>query len=73
MKAMVLNRYGADAPFELTEMPSPEVKPGHVRVRVSGDSARVDYVRAYLPQSRRMNGEVSYSYRLRESGFTHNR
>ena len=38
---------------------------GHVRVRVDGGSARVDYVRAYLPQSEspnRMNGEVSYSY-----------
>ncbi|MEM9301965.1 MAG: quinone oxidoreductase, partial [Pseudomonadota bacterium] len=38
MKAMVLNRYGADAPFELTELPSPEVKSGHVRVRVAATS-----------------------------------
>ena len=40
---------------------------GHVRVRVSGDSARVDYVRAYLPVAEgggRMNGDVSYSYML---------
>ena len=26
---------------------------GHVRVRVDGDSARVDYVRAYLPEAER--------------------
>jgi len=42
---------------------------GHVRVRVNGDSARVDYVRAYLPKaesSGRMNGEVSYSYQLEQ-------
>ncbi len=40
---------------------------GHVRVRVSGDSARVDYVRAYLPAAEggeRVNGDVSYSYML---------
>lgn len=40
---------------------------GHVRVRVNGDSARVDYVRAYLPAAEgggRMNGDVSYSYML---------
>ncbi|QEG38188.1 metallophosphoesterase [Roseimaritima ulvae] len=40
---------------------------GHVRVRVSGDSARVDYVRAYLPaaeRGRNRNGDVSYSYML---------
>ena len=44
---------------------------GHVRVRVSGDRARVDYVRAYLPRSEgpgRMNGEVSYSYQLTTGG-----
>ncbi len=38
-----------------------------VRVRVNGDSARVDYVRAYLPRSGspdRTNGDVSYSYML---------
>ncbi len=39
---------------------------GHVRVRVNGDSARVDYVRAYLPRSGRNNGEVSYSYMIEE-------
>jgi len=42
---------------------------GHVRVRINGDSARVDYVRAYLPRTGRMNGEVSYSYML----GTHNK
>lgn len=43
---------------------------GHVRVRVSGDSARVDYVRAYLPEAEsggRMNGEVSHSYQIQKS------
>jgi len=42
---------------------------GHVRVRVNGDSARVDYVRAYLPAAEggtRRNGDVSYSYMLSE-------
>ena len=40
---------------------------GHVRVRVSASSARVDYVRAYLPEAnggKTMNGSVSYSYVL---------
>ena len=40
---------------------------GHVRVRVDRDSARVDYVRAYLPNNEtanRKNGEVSHSYLL---------
>lgn len=40
---------------------------GHVRVRVNGGLARVDYVRAYLPVAEgggRMNGDVSYSYML---------
>ncbi len=38
---------------------------GHLRINVSSDSARVDYVRAYLPKdetSRRTNGEISASY-----------
>lgn len=38
---------------------------GHVRVRVFGDWARVDYVRAYLQAAEgasRRNGDVSYSY-----------
>ena len=38
---------------------------GHLRISVSSDSARVDYVRAYLPKdesSRRINGEISASY-----------
>ncbi|WP_236621987.1 metallophosphoesterase [Novipirellula maiorica] len=40
---------------------------GHVRVRVDGDSARVDYVRTYLPaaeRGRNRNGDVTYSYML---------
>lgn len=42
---------------------------GHVRVRVSGNLARVDYVRAYLPVAEggsRRNGDVSYSYVVEE-------
>ncbi len=41
---------------------------GHIRVNVSNDSARVDYVRSYLPaqeSSQRKNGDVSYSYLIR--------
>ncbi len=44
---------------------------GHVRIRVNGDSARVDYVRAYLPaaeDSSRRNGDVSFSYVLSGEG-----
>lgn len=44
---------------------------GHVRVRVSGDSARVDYVRAFLPAAEggcQRNGDVSYSYMLSRDG-----
>ncbi len=38
---------------------------GHLKINVSSDSGRVDYVRAYLPKdetSRRTNGEISASY-----------
>ena len=41
---------------------------GHIRVNVSSDSVRVDYVRSYLPShesSQRKNGDVSYSYLIR--------
>ena len=41
---------------------------GHVRVRVDGDSARIDYVRAYLPNDEtvnRKNGEISHAYMLK--------
>jgi hypothetical protein len=44
---------------------------GHVRVRVSGNSARIDYVRAYLPAAEggsQRNGDVSYSYMLSGDG-----
>ena len=40
---------------------------GHIRVRVKGASARVDYVRTYLPSAEsgtRRNGDVTYSYML---------
>ena len=49
---------------------------GHVRVRVNGDSARVDYVRAYLPAAEgrsQRNGDVSYSYVVREKEITQRR
>ena len=38
MKAMVLNEYGENAEFQLTELPQPEVKAGHVLVRVAATS-----------------------------------
>lgn len=38
MKAMVLNTYGPDAPFELAEMPDPVATPGHVVVKVAAVS-----------------------------------
>ena len=40
---------------------------GFIRVRVTGDSARVDYVRTYLAVAEtgnRRNGDVTYSYML---------
>ena len=41
MKAMILNSYGAQAPFELGELPTPTVQPGHVTVRVAATSVNV--------------------------------
>ncbi|WP_282157817.1 zinc-dependent alcohol dehydrogenase family protein [Shimia thalassica] len=38
MKSMILNAYGADAKFELAELPRPSVKPGHVVLRVAASS-----------------------------------
>lgn len=38
MKAMILNEYGPDAKFQLTEMEAPTAKPGHVLVRVQASS-----------------------------------
>ena len=38
MKAMVLNEYGDNAEFQLTELPLPSVKSGHVMVRVAATS-----------------------------------
>jgi len=38
MKAMVLNKYGDNAEFQLTELPQPSVKAGHVIVRVAATS-----------------------------------
>jgi alcohol dehydrogenase len=41
MKAIVLNTYGADAPFQAAELPAPAIKPGHVTVRVAATSVNV--------------------------------
>lgn len=38
MRAMILNEYGDDATFHLTDIPRPSVKSGHVLVRVSATS-----------------------------------
>lgn len=38
MKAMVLNEYGNNAEFQITELPQPSVKAGHVLVRVAATS-----------------------------------
>ncbi|MEM1363736.1 MAG: zinc-dependent alcohol dehydrogenase family protein [Pseudomonadota bacterium] len=38
MKAMVLNQYGPDAPFELAEVPDPVATPGHVVVKIAATS-----------------------------------
>ena len=38
MKAMVLNAYGEDAPFEPAELPKPVAAPGHVIVRIAATS-----------------------------------
>ncbi len=38
MKAMILNEYGENAEFQLTELPQPSVKAGHVVVRVAATS-----------------------------------
>ena len=38
MKAMLLNAYGADAKFEATEVDTPDVKPGHVFVKIAASS-----------------------------------
>lgn len=38
MKAMILNEYGENAQFQLTELPKPSVKAGHVVLRVAATS-----------------------------------
>jgi len=48
---------------------SGEIQPssGHLRIRVSPEHCRVDYVRSYLPKDedgKRRNGDVSYSYEV---------
>ncbi len=44
MKAQVLTAFGLDAPFELTELPTPVLRPGHVLIRVSAASVNpADY------------------------------
>lgn len=38
MKAMVLNSYGADSKFEAAEVDTPEIKPGHLLVKIAASS-----------------------------------
>ncbi len=38
MKAMIINAYGEDAVFEATEVETPEVKAGHVLVKIAASS-----------------------------------
>jgi alcohol dehydrogenase len=38
MKAMILNTYGDDAKFQLTKLPRPALRPGHVLVRIAATS-----------------------------------
>lgn len=38
MKAMILNAYGDNAEFQLTELPKPSVKAGHIIVKVAATS-----------------------------------
>ncbi|MES9942386.1 MAG: zinc-dependent alcohol dehydrogenase family protein [Candidatus Thiodiazotropha sp. 6PLUC2] len=38
MKAMVLNEYGSNSEFQLTELPQPAVKAGHVVIRIAATS-----------------------------------
>ncbi|MFG0243972.1 MAG: zinc-dependent alcohol dehydrogenase family protein [Phycisphaerales bacterium JB054] len=38
MKAMLIKSYGPDAAFEASEVATPDVKPGHVRVKIAASS-----------------------------------
>ena len=38
MKAMILNSYGASATFEAAEVDQPEIKPGHLLVKIAASS-----------------------------------
>lgn len=38
MKAMILRSYGTESVFEAAELPDPQVKPGHVAIRVAATS-----------------------------------
>ncbi|WP_299988489.1 hypothetical protein [uncultured Ruegeria sp.] len=38
MKAMVLNSYGPEAPFEFADVPDPVATPGHVVVKLAAAS-----------------------------------
>ena len=49
---------------------------GFVRVRTDGQSARVDYVRTYLPEAERgnqQNGDATYSYVIEAQEVTRKR
>ena len=38
MKAMILNTYGPDSIFEATDIKKPEVKAGHILVKIAASS-----------------------------------
>lgn len=38
MKAMLLTSYGTDSSFEATEVDTPQLKPGHVLVKIAASS-----------------------------------
>ena len=40
MKAMLVNAYGEDAVFDPEEVPTPEVKPGHVLVKIAASKCK---------------------------------
>ncbi|MFD2256500.1 zinc-dependent alcohol dehydrogenase family protein [Luteolibacter algae] len=56
MKAMLLNSYGADSVFEAAEVPKPELKPGHVLIKISASS-----VNTVDTMIRNMGGELPLS------------
>lgn len=53
MKAQVIRQFGDQSVFELTEIPKPKIKPGHVLIRIHATSVNpIDYKlrSGYIPQ-----------------------